>query len=309
MNKNFMIETISIDQYPEIYGKGIIQGFISQIKDGLTKEVPDVSTIEGRQRIASLAAKISRSKSAVERPGRDYLRQIKAQPRIIEKELREFVQAVDAIRDEIRQPLTDWEKEEDARIAIHESNLEFMKSFVNNFDSDTGAIYTSKELTIRLDELKSLKVDDSWNEYKSKALSTKDTTISKLTDLIEYRTLKEEKWMREEKVKKAEVEKQKTLETDRIKKEAIEGERKRVIVTNTKKIEFKEEINDVIKGIEELDEPKEIQKKQNSPYSRQQIIREIIIALESTSDSLPGKIINIAQAIMDNKIPHVTIIY
>ena len=42
--------------------------------------------------MASLAAKVSKSKTAVEKPGRDYLRRLKEMPKVVEAELREFVE-------------------------------------------------------------------------------------------------------------------------------------------------------------------------------------------------------------------------
>ena len=44
-------------------------------------------------------------------------------PKVIEKELREWVEFCDAYRDEIRQPLTEFEEKEKARIAAHELKL------------------------------------------------------------------------------------------------------------------------------------------------------------------------------------------
>ncbi|HDL8291749.1 TPA: hypothetical protein ACT24T_003597, partial [Yersinia enterocolitica] len=63
--------------------------------------------------IASLAASASRSKTAIEKPGREYLRHLKEQPKIIEAELRRFVIECDEIRDETRRPLTEWEAEQE----------------------------------------------------------------------------------------------------------------------------------------------------------------------------------------------------
>ncbi|EKN3891666.1 hypothetical protein NUG01_004470, partial [Yersinia enterocolitica] len=86
--------------------------YLDQIRQGVN-EVPDVSTAKGRARIASLAAGASRSKTAIEKPGREYLRHLKEQPKIIEAELRRFVIECDEIRDETRRPLTEWEAEQE----------------------------------------------------------------------------------------------------------------------------------------------------------------------------------------------------
>lgn len=103
---------ITADTAPAIYqGKGL-DPFFEHIKASVN-EVPDLSTKKGRDRIASLAAQVSRSKTAVEKPGREYLKHLKAMPRLVEAELKEFVDKCDALRDTVRQPLTDWEAEQE----------------------------------------------------------------------------------------------------------------------------------------------------------------------------------------------------
>lgn len=106
---------ISADQAPAVYGHNTLSRFVNVAREAVSGEVPDVTTRKGRERIASLAAQVSRSKTAVEKPGREYLRTIKELPKKIEAELREFVQQMDGLRDEVRKPLDDWEAEQ-ARI-------------------------------------------------------------------------------------------------------------------------------------------------------------------------------------------------
>lgn len=109
------VEEISAERAPAIYGHNTLSSFISAAREAVSGEVPDTSNRKGRERIASLAAQVSRSKTAVEKPGREYLKRIKELPKAIEAELREFVQQMDALRDEVRAPLDAWEAEQ-ARI-------------------------------------------------------------------------------------------------------------------------------------------------------------------------------------------------
>ncbi|QIH62337.1 hypothetical protein CRX67_03835 [Enterobacteriaceae bacterium A-F18] len=114
---------IKPEQAPALYTQNGLDGFLEQIRKSVN-EVPDLSTAKGRARIASLSAQVSRSKTAIEKPGRDYLKRLKELPKEVEAELRRFVTECDAIRDETRRPLTEWEaeqerikQEEEARIA------------------------------------------------------------------------------------------------------------------------------------------------------------------------------------------------
>ncbi|HGP0847002.1 TPA: hypothetical protein ACLFOS_001911 [Yersinia enterocolitica] len=103
---------IKTESYPTLYVTNGLDKYLSQIRQAVN-EVPDVTTAKGRARIASLAAGASRSKTAIEKPGREYLRHLKEQPKIIEAELRRFVIECDEIRDETRRPLTEWEAEQE----------------------------------------------------------------------------------------------------------------------------------------------------------------------------------------------------
>ncbi|MGK4282291.1 hypothetical protein ACH1ZL_06500 [Citrobacter freundii] len=110
---------IAPDMAPSIYVENGLEKFLEQIRESV-KEVPDLSTVKGRARIASLAAQVSRSKTAVEKPGRDYLRHLKEAVKPAEAELRRFVSACDEMRDEVRRPLTEWEAEQE-RIKAEEA--------------------------------------------------------------------------------------------------------------------------------------------------------------------------------------------
>ncbi|MDE1511970.1 hypothetical protein PWJ72_21400 [Serratia nevei] len=111
-NTGLVVIDIKPESYPTLYVTNGLDKYLNQIRQAVN-EVPDVSTAKGRARIASLAAGASRSKTAIEKPGREYLRHLKEQPKIIEAELRRFVIECDKIRDETRRPLTEWEAEQD----------------------------------------------------------------------------------------------------------------------------------------------------------------------------------------------------
>jgi hypothetical protein len=94
-----------------IYLNGGLDRYFQQIHDAAMAETPNVNTKEGRKRIASLAASVSRSKVALEAPGREFLKRLKAMPKEIEVELRAWIEKCDSLRDTVRAPLTKWEDE------------------------------------------------------------------------------------------------------------------------------------------------------------------------------------------------------
>lgn len=123
---------IKPEQAPVLYSAGGLNGFLEQIRE-LAKEVPDVTTKKGRDRIGSLARMVGSSKTAIEKPGREYLKRLKEAVKPAEEELRVFTRECDAIRDAILKPRDEWEAEqerikaEEAMNALHAEALEMNK--------------------------------------------------------------------------------------------------------------------------------------------------------------------------------------
>ena len=177
------IDDISADNAPIIYVAGGLNQFLEAVKAEVTGEVPDLTTRKGRERIASLAAKVSKSKAAVEKPGRDYLKRLKEMPKVVETELREFVNSMDALRDATRQPLTDWEKAEDARVDAHNDGIQRIKDLAVFEEVPTAA-----HVSLVIADLELVAIDDSWQEFLPEAAQAKDQSLTKLRALLADRT-------------------------------------------------------------------------------------------------------------------------
>ena len=125
---------IKPEQAPVLYVAGGLDAYLEQIRQAVN-EVPDLSTKKGRDRVASLAAQVSRSKTAIEKPGREYLKRLKEAVRPAEAEIKRFVDACDDLRDATRRPLTEWEAEqerikaEEAMNALHTEALLMNEEF------------------------------------------------------------------------------------------------------------------------------------------------------------------------------------
>ena len=125
---------IKPEQAPVLYVAGGLNGFLEQIRE-LAKEVPDVTTKKGRDRIGSLARMVGSSKTAIEKPGREYLKRLKESVKPAEEELRVFTRECDAIRDAILKPRDEWEAEqerikaEEAMNALHAEALVLNEEF------------------------------------------------------------------------------------------------------------------------------------------------------------------------------------
>lgn len=177
------IDDISADNAPAIYVAGGLGQFFDAVKAEVTGEVPDLKTAKGRARIASLAATVSKSKAAVEKPGRDYLKRLKEMPKVVEAELREFVTKMDNLRDATRQPLTEWEEAEQARKDKHVDHIQSMKDLLvldaTPSAAEVGQLIANLELVL---------MDDTWEEFLAEAAQVKDQTLARLRTLHAERT-------------------------------------------------------------------------------------------------------------------------
>lgn len=242
---------IKPDQAPTLYVANGLDSFLEQIRQQ-TNEVPDLSTAKGRARVASLAAQVSRSKVAVEKPGRDYLKRLKELPKDVEAELRRWVIECDTLRDEVRRPLTEWEaeqeriaaekaaEEERQRIAAEElaaaealkkqfeSDHEIALLLNDKFDRDAAEAKAEAERQriAREEEIKRQAIEQERVEAEKKARQEREAAAKREADLKaaaeqaeRNRIEAQERAEREAKEakEKAEREKQQAIEAEQIK--------------------------------------------------------------------------------------------
>ncbi|MFA3924880.1 hypothetical protein K5C74_19370 [Klebsiella pneumoniae] len=217
---NLAIIEIAPDMAPAIYVENGLDSFLEKIRAGVN-EVPDLSTAKGRARIASLAAQVSRSKTAVEKPGRDYLKRLKEQPKVVEAELRRFVTECDQLRDEVRRPLTEWEDAEKARTEALQQRLVDLRTLADVIDN-AGNYLPSADIQARILEAKSVVLDDSWQERAAEAGVAKDSTIQQLEASLVIAQKREHEAAELDRLRKEAEEKARLEREENIRREAAE---------------------------------------------------------------------------------------
>ena len=98
--------------------------------------VPDVSTRKGRDAIASMAHKVARSKTYIDNAGKDLVAELKALPKQIDESRRIVRERLDALKDEVRRPLTEWEAEQERIKAEEAMNAMHAEALVMNEELD-----------------------------------------------------------------------------------------------------------------------------------------------------------------------------
>lgn len=177
-----LIEEISESSAPTIYVTGGLKKFLDAVTAEVSTEVPDTTTRKGRERIASLAARVSRSKTAVEKPGRDYLKRLKELPKVVEAELREFTRDMDALRDEVRKPLDDWQAAEDARIDRHQAVIDEL----NERGAEAGT-YDADYLRNSIATVEAVVIGEHLEEFEAEAARAKDKALTALRAALAVR--------------------------------------------------------------------------------------------------------------------------
>ncbi|ENY4931971.1 hypothetical protein [Enterobacter cancerogenus] len=98
--------------------------------------VPDLSTRKGRDAIASMAHKVARSKTYIDNAGKDLVAELKALPKQIDESRRIVRERLEALKDEVRRPLTEWEAEQERIKAEEAMNAMHAEALVMNENID-----------------------------------------------------------------------------------------------------------------------------------------------------------------------------
>lgn len=207
-NQVATIEDITQENAALVYVAGGLKPFFEKVRAEVSAEVPDLTTRNGRDRIASLAAKVS---------SRDYLRRLKEMPKVVEAELREFVIGMDALRDATRLPLTEWEQAEEARVNKHNDGIQQIKDLAVFAETPTTA-----HIAQVIASLEQALIDDSWEEFLPEAAQVKDQTLATLRTLHGRRAQYEAEQAELSRLREEKEARDKKDNEDRIAREAAE---------------------------------------------------------------------------------------
>ncbi|MGN2481514.1 hypothetical protein HV097_11540 [Enterobacter roggenkampii] len=187
--------------------------------------VPDVSTRKGRDAIASMAHKVARSKTYIDNAGKDLVAELKALPKQIDESRRIVRERLDALKDEVRKPLTDWENAESARKDALQQRLADLRSLADVIDG-VGSYLPSVEIQQRIESAKAVALDESWQEAAAEAGVAKDATIQQLESALIVAKQREHEAAELERLRKEAEEKARLEREENIRREAAERARR-----------------------------------------------------------------------------------
>jgi colicin import membrane protein len=152
---------------------------LSKIAAKVAAFKPDISTPRGRDEMRSLAHEIAKSKVALIKIGKGLTEGWRKSTKAVNEECNIIETRMDELRDKVRQPLTEWENAEKARVAAHEAALAAISE-----TPDYGQVETSAELQHRLDYLLNYPARD-WQEFGARAADSLGVEISRTRRLLE----------------------------------------------------------------------------------------------------------------------------
>lgn len=148
----------------------------------------DLSTEKGRKAIKSMAHKIARTKTAIDEAGKKLNAEARAKIDAVDESRRKIRERFDALKDEVRAPLTEWEEAEDERVAK-------VDRFFNRMDacSKVSLDDTAESVKYRYESISLIQPDlELFQSRHTEAVQALDRTLSILKDAHDRLTREEE---------------------------------------------------------------------------------------------------------------------
>jgi len=160
---------------------GGLDPLIEQIRAKVAGTVYSMKTAKSRAECASDAAKVAKSKMAIERLGKELSAQYKEIPKKIDAERKRAFDALEILQKEVRQPLTEWEQAEERRVANHKHEIAMLQGFSECGDLDAGMIRAN------IEHIEGLSIDESWEEFEAEAHRVKARTLETMRAALSTR--------------------------------------------------------------------------------------------------------------------------
>jgi len=220
------LEKIATLNSVEMFKPGGIQKIIDSVRAEVQGIVPDTSTVKGRKEIASLAHKVAKSKTLLDKMGKSLADSLNAQLKPINAERKLARDELDKIRDEIRAPLSKWEAEEKAREAAEAERVAAELLADELEQAHEIGLLMNEKITRDREEAKRL-ADEQWAALKEAARVAADKAQAERDERIkEAARLEAERKVENERlslIRKEENAKREKIAAEEREKQAVEA--------------------------------------------------------------------------------------
>ncbi|OQA31297.1 MAG: hypothetical protein BWY56_02389 [Acidobacteria bacterium ADurb.Bin340] len=159
---------------------GTVESLLAAVRvEALRDFTPDLTTEKGRKAIASRAFWVIRTKTFLDSIGKEEVARLKELPRLVDAGRKALRDGLDALGDEIRKDLTEWENTR----AAWKGALDRIQNLpATLFNADASI------LEREIGTLRDLPTDpEHWEEMAQKAASVKAATLPTLEDMLDKR--------------------------------------------------------------------------------------------------------------------------
>jgi hypothetical protein len=139
-----------------------LEPWLQKIRDEVLAFVPDTSTAKGRAAIASIAHNVAKSRVALDDAGKKLVAELKEVPKLIDAERKRMRETLEALQEQVRRPLNEWQAAEDARIDAHKAVIEHIEN------TDTAGM-SAALIGAKIQDLDSLVINQELEEFEADA--------------------------------------------------------------------------------------------------------------------------------------------
>ncbi|WFZ28121.1 hypothetical protein [Citrobacter portucalensis] len=299
-----------------------IEEILAKVEREVMSFVPDVTTAKGRKEIASLAYRVSQTKSYLDGLGKDLVADLKEIPKLIDANRKTVRDRLDALRDKARQPFTEWEEEqerikaeEQARIKAEEDRKRFesdheialLMNEKHDREAKEKAEESERQRIAHEEELKRQAAEQAKREAEEKAAAELAAAKKREEDAIAARAQAE--LLAKQAKERAEQEaKDAAAKAEAEKKAAIEAEQRKA-QEEADRIKREAEAKEAARLAEEKRISDEKAKREADVKHRKAVGTEIVNALTANTSISREQAIEVLKALMDGLVPRTQINY
>jgi len=200
---------------------GGLDPIIEKVKEQVRSEHYDISTEEGRKRIGSVAKKIGSTKVTLQNMALELTEDWRKKTKAVNSEKKRMTEELDALRDEVKQPLDEYREREKNRVDGHETRL----NAIENADLFEFPDPSADMIAERLNLLEDMYKRD-WEEFAQRAENHYTESKKKLEALLETRKKRDAEQAELERLRKEKEERERQEREEKLKAEAAEKARK-----------------------------------------------------------------------------------
>ena len=178
------LATIQVVQIADLFKPEVINPMLEKIETHVRSIPTDISTDKGRKECIALAALVCKSKTFIESSRKKHLEDIQKIVKTVNASSNVSQERLQKLQDETRQPVTEWENADKARIADLEENLAAIASYGERARAEWQTLATSW-----MNDVIALITREGidWQEYGQRSKLAISTAVAQIKEAIAQR--------------------------------------------------------------------------------------------------------------------------